>query len=255
MHNRPYTDYLWLCKLEDASGNHLGNTYRSTKAAKAFTQAIARVEQRHIVEKIKGCKCWSVICDGSTDSSVREQEMFYLRTALKGKITVSFIGTVGVEKANAARIVSAMESVVVQQLEMDFEEFLQGLCSLGCDGASVMTGKKGGVYGLLKEQQQCIVPVHCFAHRLELAFKDAVKKLKLYEKSVDTLAMGLYYFYHRSSLNRSMLRRSFEALNMEVLIPTRVGGTRWIGHLNRALSNITRSYSALIQHLQQVYNM
>jgi len=69
-----------------------------------------------------------------------------------------------------------------------------------------MTGSRYGLYALLKKEQPSIVVIHCFAHRLELALRDAAKSNKLHEKVVTTLLMGLYYFYHKSAVNRSMLK-------------------------------------------------
>jgi len=93
--------------------------------------------------------------------------------------------------------------------------------------------------------------VHCHAHRLELAFKDALKKQPLHDK-VASLLLGLYYFYRKSSLNRSMLKRSFHAINLRPIMPTRVGGTRWVPHTLRALENLWRGYPAVVMHLEQV---
>ena len=253
MNHRPYSDYLWMCDLDECKGLSLGKTYRNIEAAKSFTSAIAKVELQKYLQIAKDVKFLSVLSDGSTNSSVSEQEMFFLRTVKHGEINMFFIAVIQVEKANSAGIRAAMERAVVDYLGMPWTEFTSKLCSLGCDGASVMLGKKSGLYALLRQEQPCIIPLHCFAHRLELAFKDSVKKLKLYEKSIETLCMGLYYFYHRSSLNRSLLRRAYDALKMKPLMPTRVGGTRWVGHIHRALINITVGYSALKLHLQQVH--
>lgn len=96
----------------------------------------------------------------------------------------------------------------------------------------------------LKRAQPALVE----AHRLELGFKDAVKKSNLYEKTVITLLMELYYFYRNSPLNRSMLKRSFATLGNK----QEVGGTRWLGHLLRALTNFQNRYPSILQHLQQV---
>jgi len=91
--------------------------------------------------------------------------------------------------------------------------------------------------------------VHCFAHRLELAFKDASKSSSLHEKAVATLLIGLYYFYHESTVNRAMLKRCSSFLKRKVHIPTRVGGTCWVGHLHRALESVISSYPAILLHL------
>ena len=46
-----------------------------------------------------------------------------------------------------------------------------------------------------------MIAFHCSGHRLELAYKDAIKKFPLAEKVV-TLLSGLFYMYRNSPLNR-----------------------------------------------------
>ena len=139
---------------------------------------------------------------------------------------------------------------------MEWPDFYMKLAALACDGASMMTGCKAGVGALLRTKQPSLLTVHCMAHRLELALKDVSKKVKLYDKTVNTLAMGIYRFYYNSSLNRGMLRRAHTVLRTEsdgdLLMPTRVGGTKWIGHTFRALTNLTASYKYICVHLGQV---
>ena len=50
------------------------------------------------------------------------------------------------------------------------------------------------------------------------------------------------------------MKSSFKTLNKPVHLPTRIGGTRWVGHLLRALENFMSSYDAIRQHLEQVIN-
>ena len=112
-------------------------------------------------------------------------------------------------------------------------------------------GKNGGVIAKLKNNQPLVLGILCHAHRLELAFKDALKKQPLHDK-VSSLLLGLYYFYQKSSLNRSTLKRAFDALNVKLIITTRVGGTCWVLHTLRALENLWKAYPAIVTHLQQV---
>ena len=58
-----------------------------------------------------------------------------------------------------------------------------------------MMGTRRGVIKLLKERGQVeyVLAVWCFAHRLELAVKDAFKNTYM-STVVDTLTM-IYYFY------------------------------------------------------------
>ena len=56
---------------------------------------------------------------------------------------------------------------------------LDKLIALGSDGAANMTGVKGGLAALLRRDVNPeLVNVHCFAHRLELAFRDVLLSLK-----------------------------------------------------------------------------
>ena len=252
IHNRPFTDYNWLCQLDGAKGVKIGKPYRNSESAKEFTKAIAQVERKSLASAVKTAKFVSVLSDGSTNSAVCEQEMFFLRYVEDGMPVVKFAASVQVERSDSASILNAMQKAVAHYLEIPCNVFFSKLVGLGCDGASNMTGHRNGLIALLQKEQPSVIVVHCFAHRLELAFKDASKSNSLYEKVVATLLMGLYYFYHKSTVNRSMLKRCSNSLQRKVRMPTRVGGTRWVGHLHRALESVISSYPVIILHLQQV---
>ena len=85
-HNQPFTDYNWLCQLDEAKGLKIGKTYRNSKSATHFMKAIAQVERKSLASAVKTAKFVSVLSDGSTDSAVCEQEMFFLRWHAHGKI-------------------------------------------------------------------------------------------------------------------------------------------------------------------------
>lgn len=87
--------------------------------------------------------------------------------------------------------------------------------------------------------------------RLELAYKDAVKKVSLYDSAI-VLLMGLYYFYKNSPKQRSNLNLTFEALGDKKVLPTRVGGTRWVGHVVLAVETFFKAYNAIVTHLGDV---
>ena len=252
---RPLSDFVWLCQLDTMKGLQMGETYRNVMSAKNFVTAIAHVEFRKIAQIVDEAKFLCVIGDGSTDTSIREQEMWFVRLCIKGDIKVYFIGIESAERADAEHIVSGLKNIILENLVMDSAEFIRKLVSLGCDGASVMVGCKAGVSALLKQEQPCLVTVHCMAHRLELCLKDAAKKVSVYDKIINTLLMGIYYFYYHSSLNRSMLLRTFNALKTgddKPLIPVKSGGTRWIGHQFRAITAVVTSYKFIVAHLEQV---
>ena len=45
---------------------------------------------------------------------------------------------------------------------------------------------------------------------------------------------------------------TFKALGEKILIPTRVGGTRWVGHVLRAAEVVRKTHKVLLCHLEDV---
>ncbi|XP_070402395.1 E3 SUMO-protein ligase KIAA1586-like [Nothobranchius furzeri] len=162
------------------------------------------------------------------------EENIYGRQAVKGQISVKFLGIEAVTKANAENITSAITAGVYKGL------------------ASVMLGGKSGVVTRLTADLPHVLLIHCMPHRLELNFKDAASKNPCHTK-LDALLTGLYTFYHYSSHNRANLKASFESLGKKPLMPTRATGTCWVSHLLTALDHFLQGYSAIVQHLEQVY--
>ena len=162
------------------------------------------------------------------------------------KVDVKFVGVDAVEKSDAAHITQAVKT----QMQTVCKEWEDKLIACATDGAAVMTGEKTGVVTRLRgEKKGYILGVHCMAHRLELAYCDAIKGEPMYSKAEELLS-GLYTFYHTSPLNRANIIKSFEICGQKPLMPTRIGGTRWVGHLLKALD--LRGYRAIMLHLEQV---
>lgn len=124
-------------------------------------------------------------------------------------------------------------------------------------------GCKSGLGALLQETRSHLVVVHCLAHRLELSFKDAIKSCQpsLYTKCM-TLLIGLFYLYHKSQTQKKALQRSFASLEMKQVLPTRVGGTRWLPHTYRAITVLIKGkfmqiyifFKCFINNSQIYYN-
>ena len=76
-----------------------------------------------------------------------------------------------------------------------------------------------------------------------------IGKLFLYTISMHIFSVCLF---PHSYLNRSNLKETCEVEGVKQLVPTRVGGTRWLPHTLRALNNMWTLYPALVLHLSQV---
>ena len=89
------------------------------------------------------CYFMSVIVDGSSDSSITENEMVYIHTCQKGEVKTTFIKCCQVQCGTALGVINAIKRSA--ETVMEFNTFLSKLVAMGSDGASVMLGKKSGV--------------------------------------------------------------------------------------------------------------
>jgi len=214
---------------------------------RVFVKYIAEAERKIVQEHSEDAKFCAIMSDGSTDCAVKEEEMVYVRFCKEGNVEVRFVGIQAVEKADSAHITQAIKS----QMDAVCKGWEGKLVACATDGAAVMTGEKSGVVTRLRGDKAYVLGVHCMAHRLELAFSDTIKVSPMFCK-VEELLGGLYTFYHTSPLNRANLVNSYQTLKQTPLMPTRIGGTRWVGHLLRALDQFLRGYQAIVLHLEQV---
>ena len=250
-HCRPFNDFEWMLDADEKKGLKVGSTYRNDKQCKNFIQCIARVERKKIEEEIRMANFISVLSDGSTDVSVTENEIVYVRICREGEVKVFFVGLIAVAKANAAGILSAIRKALEFE-DLTKEEVEQKLIGFGADGASVNTGKNSGVISRMRDEISSeIVLLRCLAHALELAFKDTFKNCKLYDKLI-SLLQELFKFYHKSALQKSELQDAFDELEMISQQPHRIGGTRWVPHILSALEQLWKGYRGYLKHLKKV---
>ena len=72
--NRPFSDYVWMATL----------------ACKEFIHSIANMEKDKVTAEMKDVKFITVVSDGSTDMSVSENEIVYLRCCRQGIVREDF---------------------------------------------------------------------------------------------------------------------------------------------------------------------
>ena len=157
-----------------------------------FIHYIAEVQREEIRKTASRAHFLSIITDGTTDSSIRETEMIYVRFAIQGKIHTTFIGVKQVERGTGAYLLEAVSSTMDDQFGDTWRTKINGM---GTDGASVNTGKKNRLIALMKKELQhpFILGTHCSAHWLELAYRDIAKDVPLFRKVNDFL-LNLYIF-------------------------------------------------------------
>ena len=169
-----------------AKGIALSDTYTNELACKSFKKYIELTSLDELAGSVKNAKFVSVMSDSSTDSSITEQEIVYIRYTENRMPPSRFVAVKAPCSPYAVGIYNAVLSNH-QELGLGKEEIGRKLVGFGCDGASVLVGKKGGVSGHLRKLQPSLVTIHCLAHCLELCFKDSIKKDSLYDSCITLL--------------------------------------------------------------------
>ena len=237
-----------LCALHIKNDVELGQTYFNDHACRAFVDNIAGVMMDSLSTKLKKERFFSVMCDGSTDSADLEQELMYVRF-LQGGIPINlFLSVQALRSGDAPGICNGLDAAF-QHAELSSGEWRDRLVGFGADRAAVMLGRSRGVAALLQEDVPHMVEIHCVAHRLELGILDATKQETVLS-DVKEMLKTIYKHYHYSPKALCELRAVAEALEMKVLKPVNILGTRWVSHMPRALEVLLRDFQPIFLHFQ-----
>ena len=172
----PFSSFAHFCSLQTKNGLDLGKTYINDHGCKELCKHISQSMKDDQTTAIRNARFLSIMADGSTDVSVIEEEVIYVRfVSASGVPETFYVGLKEVENAKAPGVLKAIEAVMDEK----DEQWKAKLISTGTDGASVMLGRCGGVVALLKEQIPHLIGIHCVAHNLGLAFADTVKEMRL----------------------------------------------------------------------------
>ncbi|XP_062239338.1 zinc finger protein 862-like [Platichthys flesus] len=246
-----HTNYPALLDLADLLGCEYFSklridqrtNYRSHKIVDDMLQILAEVVDEPISAAIKTSKAVGLEIDESTDISVLKQLDIHVRyTDKEGQLFCQFLDLVSIPDGMARTIAEAVKEVIIEKgIPQD------RIYGLGTDGAAVMTGKHNGTAKLLADTWPGLVTVHCAAHRLALACKDAadgVPYMKTFRKHLQDL-----YLYFRNSANRtSALKAAASVLQVAAL--KEVKDTRWLSQ-EKAISNLQRNLPAVLATLAE----
>ena len=71
--------------------------------------------------RLSDVKFMSIMSDGSLDSAVVEEEMFYVKSAIERKVKVDFVGVKAVPKPDATNIAEAVCNVMDSEVSTDWK--------------------------------------------------------------------------------------------------------------------------------------
>ena len=170
-----------ICELQLLISVHLGKNYLHEKAAANFIKYAADEVRLKTAHALIQRRYVPVICDGSTDLTVVEQEIIIVRyfDFPSCQPVMKLAALLDLEHENADGVYSASQKGVKYVISTVSDEFSCAL-NIVCgnfDGAAVMMGARNGVKAKLTRDHPCATIVHCVAHKLDLAVQDAVREL------------------------------------------------------------------------------
>ena len=179
-------------------------SYISKTSQNALIKCIGDNIRERIVSKVNAAGSFTLIADGTTDASRKEQVSLCVRFYSNGKIHEEFLGFVDLEdqsaEGTADTILSAINTAGVDTRN------LVGQCY---DGCSTMAGIYHGVQARVKEVHPLATYVHCASHALNLCLS-ATSKVASIRNCFSTISRiaGLF----RNSAKRSnILKNAIEA--------------------------------------------
>ena len=197
----------------------------------------------------------AVLCDGSTDKSVAEQEYVFVAFAdpETGKPALAFFEVVTLSESQDA---PGLKKAIINTFKRNSLEFVtEKIVFLSSDGAWVNCGKHSRLIKLFQENCPWVSFVWCFSHKRDLALKDAVKEVL---EPVDTSQCDLYYLYGKFSKKQRELKNLFNVLEGQFetytagVCTVKATGTCWLDHNIRAVGRVVEKLGLYNQHLENV---
>lgn len=185
--------------------------YTSEQTIQELIECLADVVENETLQKLKNSPTFSIMIDETTDVAVQKQLVIFARCLVEGKLECRFLKMIELFDGKADTIVTAIKGHLN---EKQFQT--ANISSFGSDGANVMTGSRTGVATQFRRENPKLISVHCIAHRLALATKDAFKDVP-YLSTYEDILSTLFYFYHNSGVRSSGLKEIQQILESPVL--------------------------------------
>ena len=216
------------------------------KRYKDFLESISFVQHLAVKETLNSKRPWflSLMADGGTDVSTKQLELIYVRYLDQGSVVNKFLKVHELKDATANAIISTIGEAIEQAGVNDWK---QALVHMGTNDASVYTGRHNGVVAKLTQEIPWLTGIHCVAHKLELAALDALKTESALGE-VKEMLKGIYKYYKYYPKALREVREVASFLEGDFILPVNNLGTRWLPHMQRALTALLRNYQAIIVH-------
>ena len=214
-----------------------GQAYQTDRYCGTFIDYCGKEIKQQLNSDLAEAKFYSVLCNGSTDNSVKENEVLhalYFDPVPCGsdsvEVKIAFLEMNDLNDQSASGLTAAIKSSF-QSVGITKTNKLIGFTS---DDASVNRGDKNSVKTSLRENSPWLVFIWCIAHRLELAIENALQGMIF--DTIDEMILRLFYLYQKAPKKLHQLRELHEMYKGAMYFlsgsckPKKASGTRWISH-------------------------
>ena len=140
----PLSDFPNLLKLQEKNCTPgIKECYWNDGAAGNFLDVTGKVTTNSLHKDLAKAHYFCILSDGSTNSSVIEEELVYLLFLKSGKPFLKFLSIERANNTNAEGIIECIKRQLSNELVCQI--FKKRIMGLNVDGASVSTGVHNGV--------------------------------------------------------------------------------------------------------------
>lgn len=161
-------------ELDNALKNHLqtATVFKGTSKdiQNELLDCILRVTQNYIIREI-GQGYVSVIADETTDVSAMSQMVIVFRYIVNSAPVERFWTFVQPQKHDAVTLATEIKTILKAVVHDP-----ENLVAQSYDGAAVMSGSRGGVQKIIREEYPYANFVHCYAHQINLILTQATSQ-------------------------------------------------------------------------------
>ena len=248
--NLSFMSFSSLCELQRKNSLPVEDLYVNNQKCGEFISHIATVLRQETQSNLTEAQVpFSIICDSSTDRALMENCNIYVRFPNESapKTMLWEVATLAHSDADGyfAKIKASFGD------DETWNKLKKHVIALGADGASVMSGSEGGLYGKIKQEIPKVIFIHCSAHRLQLALQDAWKKIP-YMTTFDSTIRNVYALYHRSPKKTTQLQEIAAICEQKVNQFHTIHAVRWVASKHRATKALLTNLKPTILHLQNM---
>ena len=256
LHGLPFTQFEHQIKLEKLHNVPFSGAYENETACRNFILDTSDyLFEENMKKKLELVNFISILCDGSTDKSITEQEAIFVvfLDPVANLPSFKFFEVAAPENSQDAQ--GLHDAILSTFKRHGMESVVKRLVFLASDGASVNSGSNSGLISCFQEELPWVSFIWCFSHRLELSIKDALKE---FMEPVETSLVHLYYLYTKSSKKHRELKNLYKDMKGqfemygEGVKPLKGVGTRWIDHKIRAMGRLVEKFGLYVQHLRDI---